>query len=247
MRTYDDSMLRLTLDVTVAEVARSIPLSIDLFEDAAIDYCCRGASSLSDAAADAGLDPSALLEAIATLPETASNYRLWSPEPLSHIVDFLMKDHQNSIEQQMPSLRAMIEQAVANHGATSPELGRIARLFEDFATTITSHMLNEECDILPHVERLERAQNGSMPAPTVRIAQRVLAELVEHERVHGRLRTMGELALQADSDCCTIKLRRALRQFSRQVHYHVHLENNVLYPRAIAIENDLRRELSVRA
>jgi len=227
-------VVRLTLDVTVAEVARSIPRSIDLFEDAAIDYCCRGASSLADAAADSGLDPKEFLAAIAILPPAASD------APLSHIVDFLIRDHENCIEQQMPSLRAMIQQAVATHGATSPQLDRIARLFENFAATITSHMLNEECDILPHVERLEQAQNGAIQAPAVRIAQRVLAELVEHERAHGRLRTMSELALQAESDCCTIKLRRALRQFSRQLHYHVHLENNVLYPRAIAIENDLR-------
>jgi len=225
---------------TLAEIARNVPASIEIFERAGIDYCCRGANTLQDAANDAGLSVPVVLEEIEAAKTAPSEYRDWSGETLTSMVEFLIADHKTTIEVAMPTVRRAIATAMARHGS-SPQLLRMERLFSRFASMSTGHMLNEERDLLPHVETLQLANDGSTAPPTLRISHRVLGEFVEHERIHEQLRTMRELALEAAPDCCTLALRQLLERFTRQVHHHVHLENNILYPRAIAIENQLRK------
>src|SRR5947199_8334998 len=142
--------MHITSDLSVAEVARALPTSIDVFESAAIDYCCRGAHSLEDAAADAGLATRDLIEQLEVLPHDADKYRDWTDEPLTAMVRFLANDHQLCIEHQMPDLRDAIAKAVSSHGAISPQLARIERIYAKFSAVITSHMMSEERDLLPH-------------------------------------------------------------------------------------------------
>jgi regulator of cell morphogenesis and NO signaling len=162
-----------------------------------------------------------------------------SEAPLGAILRDLIDDHQRCIDSQIPGVRIAIEKAAAEYGEQS--LVRIERLFSRFAAVITSHMLNEERDLLPHIAQLESARNGSSAAPTLRISHRVLGELVEHERLHEQLLTMRLLAAEASAGSATIELRRKLALFARDVNCHMHIENNVLYPRAIEIENRLKR------
>jgi len=230
--------MSITSRMSIAEVARRIPSAIEIFEKASIDYCCRGARSLDDAAADAGLmivELIAQLSALRPIPDE---------EPLSRVARFLINDHQACIEDHMPALRRVIDKALTAHGTRAPELARIERLFSRFAAASTSHMLDEEVDLLPLVAQLERARDGEAPAPSMRISHRVLGEMVEHEHIHQQLRTMRELAAQAAPECCVVELRAALERFSRLIHFHMHVENNILYPRAIEIENQLRRQLA---
>jgi len=217
--------MQITARVSVAEVARARHGALVVFDEAGIDYCCRGASSLEDAADDAGLDPDDLIAKLSTLEEQ-------SELPLSAIVRELIEDHRRCIGNQIPEVRVAIEKA---------RLARVERLFSRFAAVITAHMLNEERDLLPHIIQLELAQNGSAPPPALRISHRVLGELVEHERLHEQLLTMRLLAAEASASPATFEVRRKLATFMRDVNRHMHIENNVLYPRAIEIENRLKR------
>jgi len=229
-------MIELTKEQSVADVARLLPPSIEVFENAGIDYCCRGAHTLQSAAWDAGFDIDDLIARIASMPAQRS-----ADESLTALVRFIIRDHQTSIGREIPRMRTTIEKAVTKHGSTSPKLARIERIFVRFAAATTAHMLNEERDLLPLIESIDSAAQGNAPLPHLRISQRVLGELVEHERLHEQMRTMRELAAQAPADCCTVALRSALDEFARHVHFHMHVENNILYPRAIEMENQLRR------
>jgi len=217
--------MQITSRVSVSEAARARDGALAVFDDAGIDYCCRGASSLEDAADDSGLDVGDLIAKLSSLPEQ-------SEPPLRAIVRELIEDHRRCIGNQIPEVRAAIEKA---------KLVRVERLFSRFAAVITAHMLNEERDLLPHIIQLEQAHNGSSAPPTLRISHRVLGELVEHERLHEQLLTMRLLAAEADDSPATIDVRRKLVVFMRDVNRHMHVENNVLYPRAIEIENRLKR------
>jgi len=108
-------------------------------------------------------------------------------------------------------------------------------------------VLNEERDLFPFITELEAAISESMGPPRMRISQRVLRELVEHETFHERFRTLRELLDRLPANDTVDTLRRNLIQFSNEVHRHMHLENNVLYPRVIEIENGLRRSTMASA
>jgi regulator of cell morphogenesis and NO signaling len=230
--------MTLTAELTLAEVARNLPQAAGVFETLGIDYCCRGARSLGEAAMNAGLAPEELIETLlAAQPDGA---RDWNHRALAELTTFLSADHEVTIRTTLQSVRDAINAAAEASGA--PEAKRIASLFASYSLSVTKHMLNEERDLFPLIERVElAASNGGTSAPTLRMSQRVLREFVEHEGFREKLRTMRELAWQLGNSPAASALRERLRQCSREVHEHIHLENNILYPRAIEMENAVKR------
>lgn len=222
----------MTPELTVAEIARTMPQAVAVFEEAGIDYSCRGARSLAEAAAGVGFTAEEMAARIAGAPcDAALN---WNDKPLGELTRFLAADHEETIRTTLGALRQSIERC-------GPEARRIAVIFSDYATSVIAHMLNEERDLFPCIQYLEDAANGAGGGPRPRISQRVLREMVEHETFREKLRTMRELAWQLPANEAVLELRAQLRACSREVHQHIHLENNVLYPRAITLENAVKR------
>ena len=222
----------MTPDLTVAEIARMMPQAVAVFEEAGIDYSCRGARSLAEAAAGAGFTAEEMAARIADAPSDAATD--WNQAPLGELTRFLAADHEQTIRTTLGELRQSIERC-------GPEAKRIAVIFASYSTTVIAHMLNEERDLFPCIQYLEDAMNGARGGPKPRVSQRVLREMVEHETFREKLRTMRELAWQLPETEAARDLRACLGACSREVHQHIHLENNVLYPRAIALENAIKR------
>jgi regulator of cell morphogenesis and NO signaling len=219
-------------ELTVAEIARAMPQAVAVFEEAGIDYSCRGARSLADAAAGAGFTAEEMAARIAGAPrDTATD---WNQAPLGELARFLAADHEQTIRTTLGELRQSIERC-------GPGAKRIAVIFASYSTSVIAHMLNEERDLFPCIQYLEDAMNGAGGGAKPRVSQRVLREMVEHETFREKLRTMRELAWQLPETEAVRELRACLGACSREVHHHIHLENNVLYPRAIALENAVRR------
>jgi len=223
-------------ELTVAEIARMMPQAVDVFEEAGIDYSCRGARSLAEAAAGAGFTAAELIARVIEAPP--DGLPDWNQKPLEELTRFLAADHEETIRTTLGALRQSIERAA---GSCGPEAKRIAILFGTYSTAVIAHMLNEERDLFPTIEYLEHAANSSAGGPKPRVSQRVLREMVEHESFREKLRTMRELAWQLPANDAVVDLRDRLRACSHEVHQHIHLENNVLYPRAIALENAVKR------
>lgn len=232
------SAMRFAPDQTITEIAGIFPEAIAIFEEAEIDFSCKGLQSLADAANENGYRVEDLIERLARAQRRNGEIR-WYVEPLSALMSFLIDDHANTISVRLPAIRNAIESAVKVYGDRLQDLARICVLFGQLVAEMTTHVLKEERELFPYIRDLELATEGS--APMMRIAQRVLRELVEHESFRDRLRTMHELAERLPPDDASSTIRNEVRQFRREVHRHMHLENNVLYPRAIEIENSLRR------
>lgn len=219
-------------DLTVAEIARLMPQAVGVFEAAGIDYSCRGARSLADAAAGAGFTAEEMAAQIAEAsPEGMKD---WNVMPLGELTRFLAADHEETIRTTLGALRQAVERC-------GPQAKRIALIFAGYSTSVIAHMLNEERDLFPCIQYLEDAMNGAPGGVRPRIGQRVLREMVEHETFREKLRTMRELAWQLPPSEAVLELRARLAAASREVHQHIHVENNVLYPRAIALENAVKR------
>jgi regulator of cell morphogenesis and NO signaling len=229
-------MRNLSAEMSVAEVACLIPAAMDVFEAANIDYACRGARSLADAAADAGMSSAELLSRLTKAAVEDSGTDWWEA-PLPDLIRFLVTDHQQFITRHLPACQRLL--ADARSTPESAQLPRVRRLFDDFASHTTAHMVNEERDLFPCIVELDAAMKGTAPPPALRIGQRVLGELVEHQAFHEKLRTIRELLPDVTGPFAAVS--DALRDLTAAVHRHMHLENNVLYPRAMGMENELRR------
>jgi regulator of cell morphogenesis and NO signaling len=230
----------LTPNLTLNEVVRSVPSAITVFEEVEVDYCCQGERTLTDAAREAGYRTDELLARLENA-EVAEAPQNWFEKPLSALTSFLISDHAATLGERLPAIRGLIEKAGAPFDEQPEELERIRLLLEHLAESIVTHAQNEERELFPSIEALELAARNGAAAPMLRITQRVLHELIEHRTFRDRLRTLRELADRLPDIEPAVALRAELRRFSGEVHRHMHLENNVLYPRAIEIENDLRR------
>jgi len=215
----------------VAAVLQMFPHAADVLEDAGIQFCCHGAKPLNEAAASAGYSVDellAMMEARPLPPDIVD----WSQRPLPELTEFLTADHKDLALRRLPRMRDVIEREIAMHPHV-PRLRRIRMLLADLSAMLTTHMAHEERDLFPWIAAADRGVR------LIRLGQRVLREHVEHRIVCERLRTMTELSARLqlqDGD-----LFRELQELSRPIHLHIHLENNVLYPRAIEVENRLRR------
>ena len=234
-----------TPDVTLADAVRLLPQAASVFEQMEIDYSCQGRKSLTEASRDAGYRVEEVIERLHAV-RTDERTTDWFEEPIPALIDFLTSDHRSTLDEQLPALRNKIDDTIKRVGDLA-ELRRIRVLFNHLSTALSTHVLNEERELFPFIEHLNAANNDVLGAPRMRISQRVLRELVEHATFRDRLRTLNELAQRLPANETVSSLRSALHAFSDEVGRHMHLENNVLYPRAIEIENGLRRTAAAGA
>jgi regulator of cell morphogenesis and NO signaling len=236
---------RFTRETTLAEATRLRPEAVAIFEEMEIDYSCQGPRSLADAAHDAGYRVEELIERLESARRSARPTD-WFEEPLPALIDYLTSDHRSTLDEHLPALRRRIEEAIAAVGEIV-ELRRMRAIFRYLSTGLESHVINEEHELFPFINKLHAATGVNGGPPKLRIGQRVLRELVEHETFRDRLRTLKELAQRLPANTAVNALRNDLSAFSEEVNRHMHLENNVLYPRAIEIENGLRRPAAATA
>ena len=230
---------QLTVSTTLAEAVAELPQAANVFDRLGIDYSCRGARSIGEAATAAGLFPNELIDLLAQEPEDFERAR-WNDEPLGALMEFLRDDHQGTIGR-IEMFREAVEEALEGQ-ANGSELRRLRNLILDFTEIVSDHVRHEERTLFPGVDRIDSAARGAASAPTMRISQLVLREHVEHELLRERLRTMKELAAVVHPLPGGERISDRLQRVVRDVHYHMHLENNVLYPRAIAMENSFRKQ-----
>lgn len=220
---------------TVGDIARSVPEAIAVFEEVSIDYSCKGSTSLTDAAAGAGVWVDDILNLIsAAKPATANR----QDDSIASLLRFLVEDHEKLLVRSLPETRRVIEVMVAEHPANR-DLQRISRLFADFSADLTNHISREELEVFPALERLEAAAVTGSGRARERISQSVLREFVEHESLGQSIRLMRELALQP-RPAGGEQLLEHLASVKRDMNYHMHVENNILYPRALEMENSVR-------
>lgn len=234
--------MSLTSDMTLSEVLRVRPGAASLFDDVGIDYACGGGTTLKSAAASSGLTANELIELV---DGCASDGRDWNALPLSELTRYLAHDHQRLLAGLLPRVRAAIDAAVECHGHLAL-LNRMGDLCESLSVLIADHSASEERELFPIVDQLEGAAPSSgIPPPQARISARVLREFIEHESIRDRVHTLRDLAAELLAGCDVSVLAAHVRAFQRHLNMHMHLENNVLYPRAIAIENGLRHPAAV--
>jgi regulator of cell morphogenesis and NO signaling len=211
---------------TVAELVLEQPSRAGVLEELGLDYCCGGGRSLADACADRGLPVDEAIEALASAP-SVSTERDWTQAPLGELCDHIVTAHHDRLREELPRLDALLEKVVRAHGYGHPELAELRDTFLALRAELEEHLVSEEEELFP----LVRA-GGPYDA-----AQ--LAELEdEHASAGSALARLRELSGGYDSGLALCNTHRAtldaLRELELDLHQHIHEENNVLFPRALA-------------
>jgi regulator of cell morphogenesis and NO signaling len=231
---------------TIREIALAAPATTRVFEEFKIGYCCGGRRSIEDACAAAGIDAAVLekriSDVIAARPDAADRNEPENKPPLE-LVEYIIDKHHTFTKSELARLAPLMEKVVNRHGELHPELAELASIFNALAESLIPHMMKEEHVLFPHIKRLGFAADNNMPAPfppfgTVKNPIRMM--MMEHDTDGERLAEMRRITndyLLPDGACPSFTaLYAGLQDLESDLHRHIHLENNVLFPAAAELE-----------
>lgn len=232
-------------DSKVKDIALTSPSARHVLEESGVDYCCGGSKTLTEACSNSGVSSDDILrrlEQARTRPLPGDSD--WLLAPLAGLTRHIREKHHAFVRQSIPRVQSLLAKVKNKHGQKHPEIAEVEKLFLEMARELTAHMQKEEMVLFPYIDLLEHAVNGNLPleAPffgTVR--HPIHSMLREHDAAGDLLRDIRRAAMDfvAPSDACTSfhALYQDLREFEEDLHEHVHLENNILFPRAIELES----------
>src|ERR1041384_116163 len=241
----------ITTNMTVRDVAIEHPQATRLFERLKIDYCCGGNRPLSEAWASAGIDVDNVMEMLAEVTKSTSreratlDYQNASLRDLSsHIVD----THHVFTKSEMHRLQLLADKVLAAHGGNHRELIHLDELFTRLCADLKPHMFKEEQILFPYIVAMTEAaeQNRAVPlAPFGTVNNPIRMMMMEHDTAGQILRELRALTsdYKVPADACISyqTLYQALENFEKDLHQHIHLENNILFPKALEMQNRLNK------
>ena len=232
---------------SVGDLATEIPSAISIFERLGIDYCCSGETTLYEACRASGANPEEVARELDEAERSSgdhSDFRDWSASTLGELVNHILETHHVFTKNELDRLDHLVRRVCAAHGAKHQELLSIQGLFSDLKQELLAHLQKEEMMLFPYLYEIERsAASGARTNPpvfgTVRNPIRVMA--MEHDNACEMLRNIRELSSEytppSDADESYAELYRGLNGLATDLHMHIHLENNILFPNAVEMEN----------
>lgn len=241
----------ITTNMRVREIATQLPHATRLFETLKIDYCCGGDKQLAEACASAGVDVENVIEMLTEVTqspsqnETAFDFQNASAtELITHILD----THHVFTKSEMARLQLLADKVLAAHGGNHPELVHLDELFTRLCADLTPHMFKEEQILFPYIVAMAEAAERNVTGPAARfgtVNNPIRMMMMEHDTAGEILRELRALTAdyKAPADACISyrTLYDALEDFEKDLHQHIHLENNILFPKALELENKLKK------
>ena len=239
--------MNITPDTRIAEIAAGNPATIRIFQRFGIDFCCGGKRPLREVCAEKQMTFGELRTALETADAPGSTEIPAADAPLAELVRFIVDEYHADLREELPRLGQMAAKVLDAHGTRYPEaLPALASTFNELRQEVEDHMIKEERVLFPYVERIEAlAGSGQgLPASPFGSIQAPIG-MMEHEhetvgRALARLRELtGGYVPPADA-CNTFRgLYHGLARLEKALQEHIHLENNVLFPRAARLEEEL--------
>jgi regulator of cell morphogenesis and NO signaling len=228
---------------TVRELALEVPNATRVFERLRIDYCCGGGRNIAEACQSAGVrldELSRLLDEAGAARDDAQEF---AAGPLADLVRHILDTHHVYTREESARIQALLGKVCGKHGASHPHLLEVRELFLKLDADLQPHLLKEEQILFPYILRLEAAREaGGMPpfAPFGTVNYPVRMMMFEHDTAGDLLRELRAAARDfrlPDDACMSFRaLYGALEDFEKDLHQHIHLENNLLFPRAVELE-----------
>jgi regulator of cell morphogenesis and NO signaling len=235
---------------TVGEMAAANPAVTRVFEKLGIDYCCGGSNTLEQACRAARLPLEQVTDSLEMAFETSramASDRNWRIEPLADLIAYIRNTHHQYTRVELARLGPLFDKVCSAHGENHPELARMRATFGGLVQELATHLMKEEMVLFPYIVRMEEAvleKSTLVPAPFGSVRNPVAMMLDEHDGAGRALREMRAASdgYVAPPDACASyrTLYQALAEFETDLHQHIHLENNILFPRAIEMERGIQ-------
>lgn len=224
---------------SVADLAIAMPAAIPVLERLKIDYCCHGNQPIEQACSRAGITADQLLNLIEQEP-VGGDGRTWDNASLMDIVQFILNTHHAYTRTTLQTLGQLASKVAQRHGTNHPELQRIERLVAELTDDLMPHMMKEEHILFPYLEELSSGQE--VPAPFFgSVRNPIQMMMIEHDAAGEKVAEIRAAAndYELPADACTsyTAFYKMLNALEEDLHRHIHLENNILFPRAIARES----------
>lgn len=234
-------MISIDPNTTVRELAIEVPNAVRVFERLGIDYCCGGAKPLADACVSAGIEVSKVVEALSNEGYPLADEVVdWASRSMTDLIEHIINKHHYFTRNEIARLKNLMEKVCSVHGEKHPELQQLRGYFNALAGELIVHMMKEEQVLFPHITRMEQTETAPVPSCFGSVANPINMMNYEHEQAGRLLAEMATLTndYQPPEDACFSyrALYQGLREFEQDLHMHIHLESNILFPKAYAAE-----------
>jgi regulator of cell morphogenesis and NO signaling len=241
-----DSALDNLMEKTLAEIVTDNIRSAIIFEEAGLDFCCKGKRSLKDACSEKNIDVQKIVNELANLSDSDKGTQNVNDWQLDFLVDNIMNNHHQYIRRMIPVISLHTDKVASVHGQNHPETLQIADLFLSVRDELEGHMMKEERVLFPQIKQmvLNQKENSQFyPPPFGTIQNPIRMMEYEHTSAGDALQQIRELSNNysfPEDACNTFKaLYSELKEFEEDLHKHIHLENNILFPKSITLEAEL--------
>jgi len=229
---------------TVREIALEQPQSIRVFESFGIDYCCGGRKPLDEACVASNLSVDEVLAALDSAAGTVVPLPVdWSHALLWRLINHIVETHHSYVKRELPRLAILAQKVVNRHGDTQAHLPAIQKAVVQLDDELTHHLAKEENILFPYIAALETALDSGSAHPDAcfgTVANPISMMTSEHEAAGALLAEIRNLSNRFTTPVGACPTYHAfydgLREFEQDLHQHIHLENNILFPRAIELE-----------
>ncbi len=234
-------------DETLGQIAAKDLRKAQIFKKYGLDFCCGGKKTVKEACKEKGIDVTKIEQELQQADKLAATarplpYNDWN---LDFLCDYIVNTHHSYVLKTLPDISAYADKVNRVHGGRHPELGPISLLVQNTYNEMMSHMVKEEKVLFPYIKALVAATNGVQPLQASHfgtVQNPINMMEMEHEVVGNNLAEIRNLTndytLPEDACASYSLLYRLLEEFEEDLHLHVHLENNILFPKALKLEKD---------
>jgi regulator of cell morphogenesis and NO signaling len=241
----NDILVDSLAEKTLAEIVTDNIRSAVIFEEYGLDFCCNGKRPLSEACHEKNVDVNDVVNSLSDLDSKNDSEKIdfWEPD---FLIDYIINNHHQYVRRMIPVISLYTDKVASVHGGTHPETKQISDLFLAVRQELESHMMKEERILFPYIKQLcyakkNNEQIASPPFGTIQNPIRMME--AEHQSAGDAMHKIRDLSnnFTTPADACNTfrALYSELKEFEEDLHKHIHLENNILFPNSIELEKKL--------
>lgn len=235
--------MELTQDKTVADFVTENIKTAHIFKKHGIDFCCGGGISIAKACTKHNVDQELLERELLEVDKTidrSHNYDQWD---ISFLIDHIINVHHTYVNESLPIISEYANKVAKVHGQHYTEVVEVNKLFHEVANELLSHLQKEEQVLFPFIKQLAQAETTEVSSPFGSVNNPIGMMEHEHEGAGNIFKEIARLTndyTPPPEACNTFRaLYSKLEEFEQDLHLHIHLENNILHPKAIALEKQM--------
>jgi regulator of cell morphogenesis and NO signaling len=220
---------------SLSDIVKEHYQTAKIFENYGLDFCCKGKRSLVSACEEKGIEVQSIMKELDQALQSGDQQNNYDKMSLTELIEYIVRVHHQYIKVNAPQVLGYVQRIATKHGDKYPYMQEVYELFSEIKEELEEHMMKEEKALFPRIKLLELTDTGKIREAHLKTP----IEVMEHEHDHAgtimmKIRNLTNNYEAPETACTTHRLAlQALKAFEEDLHTHVHLENNILFPKAI--------------